>query len=271
MEPIPLHHPKSQAQTPDHMQAVAQLVNAWRARRHIEELPEGCRPATRAQGYAVQSLWPALAGRVGGWKIAATSVAGQRHIAVSGPLAGPIFADRVFANGATVSLTGNRMRVAECELVFRFKEALAPRPQGYSRGDVLALVDFVQPGIEVPDSRFMHFERAGEAQLIADCACANDMILGAPVSPYGRIEYLLNLSVEARVSDGRHLQGVGSNVLGDPVEALVWFINEIGAAGQRVELEHFVTTGACVMPIPVEPGQSVEADFGWLGRMTARF
>jgi 2-keto-4-pentenoate hydratase len=64
---------------------------------------------------------------------------------------------------------------------------------------------------------------------------------------------------------------VGSNVLGDPVEALVWFVNEIGAAGQRVELEHFVTTGACIVPIPVEPGQSVEADFGWLGRMTARF
>ena len=252
-------------------QAASLLSRSWLAGEHIEELPADCRPSTRAQGYAVQSLWPALAGRVGGWKIAATSVAGQRHIAVSGPLAGPIFADRVFADGATVSLACNRMRVAECELVFRFKEGVATRPQGYSRREVIELVDYVQPGIEVPDSRFVHFERAGEAQLIADCACANDMILGAPVSAAGRIESLLNLSVEAYVSDGRRLRGVGSNVLGDPVEALVWFVNEMGAAGQRVDAEHFVTPGACVTPIPVKPGQSIKVDFGWLGQMTALF
>jgi 2-keto-4-pentenoate hydratase len=30
-------------------------------------------------------------------------------------------------------------------------------------------------------------------------------------------------------------------------------------------------TGACVTPIPVEPGQTLQADFGWLGAMKVRF
>ena len=252
-------------------QAAALLAGSWRAGRHINALPEDCRPATRAQGYAVQAHWPALAGRIGGWKIAATSVAGQRHIAVSGPLAGPVFADRVVADGSTVSLAANRMRVAECEIVFRFKQAVAPRAGGWRRDEVLAAIASVQPGIEVPDSRFVQFERAGEAQLIADCACCNDMVLGQPLAPDARLASLATLAVRARVSDGRVLDGVGSNVLGDPLEALVWFVNEIGAAGRTIEPEQFITTGACVTPIPVEPGHQVHADFGWLGRMSVRF
>lgn len=251
--------------------AATLLARSWQTRQHIESLPVDCRPDTRAQGYAIQAQWPAIAGRIGGWKIAATSVAGQRHIAVSGPLAGPIFADRVVRDGATVSLTKNRMRVAECEIVFTFRRALDPRPQGWTREEVLAQVAQVMPGIEVPDSRFLQFERAGEAQLIADCACSNDMVLGTPMDPAGRLTSLAGLQVQAHVSDGRTLQGVGSNVLGDPLEALTWFVNEVGAAGQRIEADHFLTTGACVTPIAVEAGHTVQADFGWLGRVQARF
>jgi 2-keto-4-pentenoate hydratase len=123
----------------------------------------------------------------------------------------------------------------------------------------------------VPDSRFLRFEAAGEAQLIADCACSNEMVLGATLAADERMRGLAGLKVQARVSDGRAFEGVGSNVLGDPVAALVWLVNELGAAGVTLEAGQFVTTGACVVPIPVEPGQQVEADFGWLGKIAVRF
>lgn len=247
------------------------LFTAWEAGRHIDALPAQARPHQRSEGYAVQGLWQGRGHPVAGWKIAATSLAGQRHIAVSGPLAGPIFAHRVHAAGATVSLASNRMRVAECEIVFHFGRTLAPRAQGYAREEVIAAVEGVGPGIEVPDSRFLRFERAGEAQLIADCACANDMVLGAELLADERVSQLLELKVRAQVSDGRTLEGVGSNVLGDPVDALVWLVNELSTHGQAIEAGHFATTGACAAPIPVEPGHRVEADFGWLGRLSVSF
>jgi len=249
-----------------------QLSGSWTAGAHIDDLAGAWKPSTRAEGYAVQALWPELLGRrVAGWKIAATSKAGQAHIAVSGPLAGPVFEHRVQADGATVSLAANRMRVAECEIVFRMARALSPRPQGWTRSEVVAAVESVHPGLEVPDSRFTQFERAGEAQLIADCACMSDMVLGAGVDPAGRMDSLAALRVQAALSDGRRPDGVGSNVLGDPVEALVWLVNELGTTGRTLEAGQFVTTGACVVPIPVTPGVSVQADFGWLGSISARF
>lgn len=249
--------------------AAHHLAEHWLRREHTHALPEDCRPRSRVEGYAVQALWPALAGRIGGWKIAATSLAGQRHIGVSGPLAGPVFASRVHADGVSLPLAGNRMRVAECEVVFGFKRPIAPRLQPWSREEVVAEVDSVMPGIEMPDSRFVHFESAGEAQLIADCACCHDMVLGRRLP--SRLDGLAHLEVRAQMSDGRLLEGSGRNVLGDPIEALLWFFNEMSGLGQRIEADQFLTTGACVTPIPVEPGQTLQADFGWLGPMKVSF
>jgi 2-keto-4-pentenoate hydratase len=254
-----------------HEQAARILSGHWLARESIDSLPDDCRPATRAEGYAVQALWPARIGPIAGWKIAATSLAGQRHIGVDGPLAGPVFASRVRGDEVTVSLSGNRMRVAECEVVFGFARAVEPRPQPWTRAQALAQVAQVMPGIEVPDSRFAQFERAGQAQLIADCACCHEMLLGRPSAALDRLDELAALPVQARLSDGRRFEGVGANALGDPVEALRWFLGEMSAVGQRIEAGHFVTTGACVTPIAVEPGQALEADFGWLGVMRVRF
>ena len=54
-----------------------------------------------------------------GWKIAATSEHGQKHINVDRPLAGRILAERVTSYGDAVHLGANRMRVAELEFAFR--------------------------------------------------------------------------------------------------------------------------------------------------------
>jgi 2-keto-4-pentenoate hydratase len=254
--------------------AARMLSGSWRKREHIDALPDTCRPQSRADGYAIQDQWPdEVSDEIAGWKIAATSLAGQKHIQVSGPIAGPIFAHRVHDDDTAVSLTGNRMCVAECEIVFRLDRRFAPRPGGYQRGEVVAAVASVHPGIEIPDSRFAQFERAGEAQLIADCACMNEMVVGAagvPADPR-LLETLPALVVQASVGDGRLVTGLGANALGDPVAALVWLVNELSAHGRSLERGQFVTTGTCLTPVPVSPGDSVAADYGVIGRLGVRF
>jgi hypothetical protein len=63
------------------------LCTSWSKGRHLPNLPLDCRPPSRADGYAERAEWPDRLGRErADWNIAATSVAGQRHIRVSGPL-----------------------------------------------------------------------------------------------------------------------------------------------------------------------------------------
>lgn len=253
-------------------QAAQALWQAFDTAEVIDDLPATCRPTTRGDGYAVQNAMVALSGEsTGCWKIAATAVAGQKHIGVDGPLAGRILRSHVHESGATLSLAGNRMRVAEVEFAFRFASKLAPRAAPYTDAEVLAAVDALIPAIEVPDSRFSRFERAGAAQLIADNACAWRFVQGKPTAFDWRSLDLAAHTVDVRLDSGETLTGHGAAVLGDPRTALAWFVNELNRHSIGISAGEIVTTGTCVVPIPIQPGMRIDADFGSLGAVSALF
>ena len=251
--------------------AAAILLDHWRAGTRIAAIPEALRPATRAEGYAVAAELAVLTGdRVAGWKLAATSVAGQRHINVDGPLAGRIFASKLLPPGAAVSLDGNAMRVAEAEFAFRFGQDLPPRAAPYTEDECAAAVSALHLSIEIPDSRFVDFTKVGAAQLIADTACASWLVLGPEVRAEWR-----GLDLAAHKAAGfrngqQVVEGTGKAVLGGPLIALHWFVNEAAHFCGGVTAGQFVTTGTCIVPIAISPGDTVMADYGALGTISAR-
>jgi 2-keto-4-pentenoate hydratase len=252
------------------------LWAAWMDGRTISALPTELKPLSRTDGYAVQAcLQRNTQQALYGWKIAATSVAGQKHIGVDGPMAGRILAERVKPEGAMISLMNNRMRVAECEFAFKMNKTLAPRKTAYTMDEALKAVASLHPAIEIPDSRYEKFETAGAPQLIADSACAHLFMLGQATSCNWRALNLVNHAVTASVtnSDGElaHHHGTGSNVLGDPIIALQWLVNELSAMGVSLEAGQVVTTGTCIVPIPVNAGDHVRVSFGPVGDIEVRF
>lgn len=244
----------------------------WRQGRRTGALAPALRPSTRGEGYAIQALLESRSARpLYGWKIAATSLAGQRHIGVAAPLAGRLLAEQVSPSGATLSLGDNLMRVAEAEFAFRMARTLAPRAEPYAQAEVMAAVGGLHPAIEVPDSRYDDFVTAGEAQLLADNACADRFVIGpaAPESWRG-----LDLSVHpvrADVSGRYGREGSGANVLGDPRIALTWIANELSGIGVPLAAGQVVTTGTCMPPLEIQAGDTVSADFGVIGSVAVTF
>ncbi|HWT31240.1 MAG TPA: hydratase, partial [Propylenella sp.] len=201
--------------------------------------------------------------------IAATSSAGQAHIGVDGPLAGRLLRERVFESGAAIPLGTNHMRVAEAEFAFRMGRPLAPRAHPYVMGEVLAAVESLHPAIEIPDSRYDDFTIVGAPQLIADDACAHFFVLGPATETPWRDCDLLEHSVTATAlgAPGSTHKGKGRNVLGDPRAALTWLVNELSGLGIALKTGQVVTTGTCVVPVPIAAGDKVRADFGPLGEV----
>jgi 2-keto-4-pentenoate hydratase len=246
--------------------AAAILWQNWQRRTRIDHLPPECRPLDRAAGYSAQKEIVTFSGqRVVGWKIAATSAAGQKHIGVDGPLAGPLLANRVLPDGATVPLDGNIMMVAEAEFAFKFARALPARSNPYTQDEVLAAVESLHPAIEVPDSRYNDFVKVGAPQLIADAACADWFVLGAPTSVNWRSRDLVTHEVTVYRNGEKVATGSGVNVLGDPRAALAWLVNELRTYADGITAGQFVTTGTCVIPVPIERGDKVRVDFGEFG------
>jgi 2-keto-4-pentenoate hydratase len=248
------------------------LVSHWREGNVLPALPPPLRPATRAEGYAIQAQLERLSARpLWGWKIAATSTAGQRHIGVDGPLAGRLLAEMVQPDGAMLPFGANRMRVAEAEFAFRMGRDLPPRAEAYAMAEVLDAVAALHPAIEVPDSRFEDFASAGAAQLIADNACAHQFVLGPEAPSTWRELDLAAHRVVGRVAGRLEREGHGANVLGDPRIALAWLANELSRHGVPLAAGQVVTTGTCVTPMEVGPGDEVSAEYGVLGRVGLRF
>jgi 2-keto-4-pentenoate hydratase len=248
------------------------LWRTWMAPARIAALPDACRPTTRDEGYQIQAAVTGLSGqRIAGWKIAATSQAGQRHINVDGPLAGPLLDRRALAPDVVVSLEGNHMRAAEAEFAFRFGRPLSARAEPYRVDEVVAAVASLHPAIEIPDSRYLDFTKVGAAQLIADCACACWYRIGQAVTADWRRDDLVQHAVTAHRNGAVAGTGSGVNVLGDPRVALTWLVNELAAHGQGLATGDAVMTGTCVVPVAVGPGDHVRMDFGAYGVVEASF
>ena len=254
----------------EQMHAACELLyRHWSDGTQLEALPPQLRPADRAEAYAVQACIEAFtSAALYGWKIAATSVAGQHHIGVDGPLAGRLLAERVIEDGGACLLGGNLMKVAELEFAFRMAGDLAPRAEPFSQDEVLARVASLHPAIELPDSRFAHFEQAGLAQLVADNACAHRFVLGPATNAAWR-------AMDLAAHPGRVLrngalaeEGVGRNVLGDPRIALTWLANELSRHGMALNAGQVVTTGTCAKPLAIARGDRIEGDLGVLGRVS---
>ena len=253
-------------------EAAEALWGHWQHATRLGALPASLRPADRAAGYAIQARVAEISGqRVSGWKIAATSAAGQAHLKVDGPLAGRLLDGRVVSQGATVSLTGNSMTVAEAEFAFRLGRDLPPRHHPYVTDQAVGALEALHTAIEVPDSRFDDFTIVGAPQLIADNACASWFVLGPEVEADWRRVALDAHEVQGFRNGTHAATGRGSNVLGSPLLAMTWIANELRLVGPGLRAGDVVTTGTCLAPIAVTPGDRVTMDYGEFGTIDAAF
>jgi 2-keto-4-pentenoate hydratase len=247
------------------------LHDHWRAGTKLSALEASLRPRDRAEGYAIQAaIERSSAADLFGWKIAATSEAGQKHINVEGPMAGRILSETVISDGGMASMAGNEMRVGEPEFAFRMAQDLPPRSQPYTVQEVLDAVGTLHPAIEIPDSRFSDFVSAGAAQIIADNACAHLFVLGPPTSADWRAVDLVEHKPVIALR-GKQYIGHGKNVLGDPLKALAWLANELRQLGVTLRAGQIVTTGTCHPPLPIQSGDLIAVDFGALGKVSVGF
>jgi 2-keto-4-pentenoate hydratase len=148
---------------------------------------------------------------------------------------------------------------------------LAPREAPWRSEELVDAVEALLPAIELPDSRFASVDRAGAPQLIADNACAWRFAGGQPAPESWRKLDLSACTVRADVGGRYQREGLGANVLGDPRLALAWLANELSAQGVALEAGQVVTTGTCLAPLQVQPGDHLQVDFGELGRIDLRF
>jgi len=252
------------------MQAAQTIHRCWTQGEIVDYLEADYWPNTVEDGYAVQATLATLRGEpVVGWKIAATAVAGRAHINVDQPLAGRLYKSICHGDQVVLPFAGNRMAVAEAEFAFMLAENLPPKQTDYTEAEVASAIKSLHPGLEIPDSRFQDFTLPGTAGLIADNACAAHFVLGEAASEKFDPAMLADHPTALRINGEIVTTGFGSDALEGPLSALVWLANRLSQLGVGLKANQFVTTGVTGKPSPIARGDTVCADLGKYGSVTA--
>ncbi len=252
--------------TPERIAAAAALLRQARGdARALADVPEKLRPATLAEGYAIQDAfvqqWDA---RIGGWKVACTAEDQRRLVGIDTPISGRIFTNVLLRSPAELPAAAFNGPGLEGEFAFRMARALPPRDEPYDGAEVADAVATVHPAVEVVDSRLEGWVDLGGPMLVADNAVNGALICGEGEKNWRRFD-LARQTVRLDI-DGRTVEeGAGSRVLGHPLRALTWLVNHLRERGIALEAEHFVTTGTCTGLHFVSAGADARADFGALG------
>lgn len=116
----------------------------------------------------------------------------------------------------------------EAEISFRLGKDLEPRggTQRITRAEVIQSIQSAIPSIEIIDSRFS--KDVPLFSSIADNANQGALVISKSETEISKLQ-LDNIKVKLMIDNAVIGNGISSEVLGDPVESLLWLVNALSA------------------------------------------
>lgn len=236
------------------------MMDKW-----IEKLPadtpEGL---SEADGACSRAKFTALLelrfDNVVGYKAGLTNPAVQKRFNYDKPVWGKLFDSMVLENGAEVEAAFGARPLFEADLLVRVKsEAIN---QAKTPMEVLLLLDQVIPFIELPDLVVQAPGKLNGPGISAINVGARLGVAGKPIPvPATRAEIyalhdgLRDMTVTLSDGSGATLgQGKGSDILGHPLNAVVWLAEALAKEGLAMKAGDLISLGSFSPLLPPKPG-----------------
>lgn len=198
-----------------------------------------------------------------GRKVGLTNALVQRRVGIDEPDYGIIHDDMVHLSGTHLPLSRYNRLLIEAEVAFALKSDILDA----SRESVEPAIDYVTPAFEVVD--FRYGGSVGQiVDTIADNAGCSGIVLGEERHPYGETDLT---KVELIITGGgaEITRGVGSNVLGDPVNAVLWLAETAIRIGEPLRAGELLLSGSIGYIEPWPADVECVATITGLGRVVA--
>lgn len=258
-------------------QVARRLFDAERTRTQIPILSLEYPDAGVDDAYAVQAELIRLklaSGRVAkGWKIGLTSKAMQYALDIDTPDSGVLLDDMFFADSAIIRSDRFIQPRIEAEIAFLIKVPLGG--PNVTIFDVLNATDYIAPSLEILDTRVLRVDPVTKKSrtifdTIADNAANGGIVMGGrPMRPDATDLRWIGAIVtrNGQVEE----TGLGAGVLNHPAAGVAWLANRLAAYGDNIKAGDVVLSGSFIRPIETRHGDTIVADFGPLGSVSAFF
>jgi 2-keto-4-pentenoate hydratase len=242
--------------------AAAALHELRRQRKRVMPLPQDIAPRTEAEGAAVQRTLAKHTGAVtpGGFKIGATAKRMQEYLGLSGPAAGFMASRDIHPSGVNLRFGEFVHPGVEGELVVRLARDLPPGP--CTAEQAAEAVGALVAGIEIVENRYGDLRELGVPTLIADQVFHAACVLGTSAAESWRTMDLLTLRGRLVVDGQQRDEGVGADLLGNPMNCLAWLASSsVAHAFGGLKAGQTVMLGSVTPPVWLAGPASVTVDF----------
>ena len=244
---------------------VAALFAAYQARKPAAN-PEGL---SAADGECSRAKFNALLskqlGTPVGYKAGLTNPAVQKRFNADAPVWGTLYAPMLLKDGAKVEAGFGARALYEADLLVRVSDADINRAT--TPEQVLVAIDQVIPFIELPDLVVEAPPKLNGAAITAINVGARLGVLGTPIP----VQYTTDFSRRLRdmevivKADGQEVdRGMGSDVLGHPLNAVVWLAQDLAREGRAMKPGDLISLGSFSKLMPPKPGMQVEVIYNEL-------
>ena len=251
--------------------AAESLSTAERDRAPIDPLTTTYEGIDAVDAYEIQLINVhrrlAAGAKIRGHKVGLSAKAMQQMLGVDEPDYGHLFDDMFVFEGFDTPYSRYCQPRVEIEVGFILGAPLSG--PSCSVADVLRATEYLVPAIEIIDSRIRDW-KIRLCDTIADNASSAGIVMGGNPTKLTDVDVRTIGAVMRR--NGEIMEtGASGAVLGNPATAVAWLANKVHAFGVTLEPGHVILPGSCTRMVPVNPGDTIRADFDVLGHVSVTF
>ena len=231
----------------DPRQKAERIVDLFRSRRPTEVLPAEISPVSLEEAYAIRRCFQEIEesigrGPIAGYKIGLTTPVMQQLCGIAEPCYGAIFAREVHDRQAELR-AGDYCRLGvETEIVLRLGADIA---EGGDAGHITAAVESAAAAIELIEDLCYDYHRLDAAAMVAGNVWSAGAVIGTPVREWRALD-LARVTAQLSINGRKIGSGIGSDVMGHPLNALAWLAGKLTDAGTPLRQGMIVMTGSMV-------------------------
>ncbi len=242
----------------------AQLADARQRSVKLDEYPTDA-PFGLDEAYQIQeAMIRSMSAPVVGWKIGLTSQASQHMLGVTEPMSGPLFEGSVFGDKAALAVCESDLRIVEAEIGVTLGADLNTDKAAFSQEDVLPAIASVHPMFELATKRLPGGMRETAQWIVADGGINQAIVVGEGAAFSPEVD-LPMVKAQVTINNKPASEGIGSNVMGSPIAAMVWLANHLKSRNISLKKGDFIATGLVCDMLIGQSGDRFLAEFDGIG------
>jgi 2-keto-4-pentenoate hydratase len=236
------------------------LLGAHASKKPIDEMPL---LQSHLQAYEIQNMVATKLGLRVGWKIGKSSD-GTSFVRA------PMFKQTTLIGDSSVNRSAFNRCLVESELAIVFKNAMPKKNTPYTLDEINPNIESINAGIEICDSRLMHWPDCDATWQLADGLTHGGYILGSGITKNLNLEQIKNGSFKITIGEKNKparvtLQNTREHPFKDPNPLFLWLVNELNFIGDQINAGDIITTGSFSGSAPVNAGELVSVEFKDIG------